>query len=740
MPLHVAQGAKLRGASQIIGVDTNPEKGENEKAFGITALINPHDSKDPIQQVIKNLTGGGADYSFECIGDTGMGWGLTVTLGVPKVKPEVTAHYGIFLTGRTLKGSLFGEWKPKSDLPSLVDMYTKKSSYVNGGHKNFHSNKGKGRFNQGQRPFNPRPQFYTQTHVLPTPTPGVLGQFPTSQYTSPSAPLFPTCQLCNSEGHTAPFCGSNPPARSKCHICGKTNHTTWYCFYNDNGPNFIGVGGFSQAPRMPSSSLGYSSAQSHHSQQSPMQAMHTVMQPSQPPSSQGLPQVWLTDSGATNHMTADLSTLSLATPYPTNETVQTANGEGLSVSCVGNSVIPTRVKPINLNSVLYDKATGRILYKGLCSNGLYPIPLASSHSVLTTTKLQPRAYLGQLVLSSTWHHRLDLVPHSKVIFQSLPLPRPSPPLPVVTTNNLIALPTSHDTTASDAFISPSNTPASSSLPSPLSITGASPSLSSIPVVPESNAGALSTDTLPLADSFQPDSMQIVLEVPPMNLHPMQTRSKSGIVKKKVFLTTLQESGGVDLSLVEPAAYKSALKVPVWLTVMKEEVDALHSQGTWSLVPLPPNKNLVGCKWIFKIKKHADGSIARHKARLVAKGFSQEPGQDYGETFSPVVKPTTVRIVLALAAHFGWPLRQLDVKNAFLHGILQEEVYMAQPPGFGDSHHPTLVCVEAQINSRPNAMLYQEETRFGHAKVHHMRLHTCHAKRHATPSKELLFRT
>jgi alcohol dehydrogenase len=138
--LSVAQGAKIRGASQIIGVDTNPEKAEDAKAFGITEFLNPNDSNEPIQQVIKRITGGGADYSFECIGDTGMittalqsccdGWGLTVTLGVPKVKPEVTAHYALFLTGRTLKGSLFGGWKPKSDLPSLVDMYIKKEIQI----------------------------------------------------------------------------------------------------------------------------------------------------------------------------------------------------------------------------------------------------------------------------------------------------------------------------------------------------------------------------------------------------------------------------------------------------------------------------------------------------------------------------------------------------------------------------------------------------------------------------------
>ncbi|CAK7338652.1 unnamed protein product [Dovyalis caffra] len=138
--LSVAQGAKIRGASQIIGVDTNPEKCDIAKAFGVTEFINPNDCNEPIQQVIKRMTDGGADYSFECIGDTGMittalqsccdGWGLTVTLGVPKVKPEVSAHYGLLLFGRTLKGSLFGGWRPKSDLPSLVDMYMKKEILV----------------------------------------------------------------------------------------------------------------------------------------------------------------------------------------------------------------------------------------------------------------------------------------------------------------------------------------------------------------------------------------------------------------------------------------------------------------------------------------------------------------------------------------------------------------------------------------------------------------------------------
>ena len=126
--------------------------------------------------------------------------------------------------------------------------------------------------------------------------------------------------------------------------------------------------------------------------------------------------------------------------------------------------------------------------------------------------------------------------------------------------------------------------------------------------------------------------------------------------------------------------------------MDAEFQSLQKQATWSLVPLPPHKNVVTCKWVYKLKRHSDGSIARYKARLVARGYLQQYGMDYDETFSPVVKPATVRILLALAVQFGWELRQLDVSNAFLHGVLKEEVYMAQPQGYVDPAFPKHVCL------------------------------------------------
>ncbi|CAM8932959.1 unnamed protein product [Rhodiola kirilowii] len=115
--------------------------------------------------------------------------------------------------------------------------------------------------------------------------------------------------------------------------------------------------------------------------------------------------------------------------------------------------------------------------------------------------------------------------------------------------------------------------------------------------------------------------------------------------------------------------------------MHKEIQALETNETWSLTELPVNKTLVDCKWIFKVKFNSDGSIERYKARLVARGFTQVEGLDYHETFAPVAKMTTVRCLIAIAAAKHWPLHQLDVNNAFLHGSLDEEVYMKLPPGF-----------------------------------------------------------
>lgn len=125
--------------------------------------------------------------------------------------------------------------------------------------------------------------------------------------------------------------------------------------------------------------------------------------------------------------------------------------------------------------------------------------------------------------------------------------------------------------------------------------------------------------------------------------------------------------------------------------MQEEFDAFQAQGTWLLVPSPSNKNIIGCKWVYKLKRNPECTISRHKARLVAQGFSQEQGLDYTETFSPIVKHITVRLILSLATTNKWSLRQLDVKNILLHGELHEEVYMRQPPGFIDSKCPSYVC-------------------------------------------------
>ncbi|KAL5755730.1 hypothetical protein ACOSQ2_020476 [Xanthoceras sorbifolium] len=130
--------------------------------------------------------------------------------------------------------------------------------------------------------------------------------------------------------------------------------------------------------------------------------------------------------------------------------------------------------------------------------------------------------------------------------------------------------------------------------------------------------------------------------------------------------------------------------------MDEEYGGLIKNHTWTLVPPPPNCNIVGHKWVFRIKYNVDGSIS--KARLVAKGFHQTPGVDFSDTFSPVIKPSTIRVIFTLSATFDWKIQHVDVNNAFLNGELEELVFMEQPSGFTSSSHPSHVC-------RLNKVLY-----------------------------------
>lgn len=142
----------------------------------------------------------------------------------------------------------------------------------------------------------------------------------------------------------------------------------------------------------------------------------------------------------------------------------------------------------------------------------------------------------------------------------------------------------------------------------------------------------------------------------------------------------------------PNNVQEALADPKWKAAMEEEKRSLLQNGTWDYVDCPEGRKIVGCRWVFTIKYKANGEIERYKARLVAKGYSQTYGIDYTETFAPVAKINTVRVLLSLAANLDWPLQQFDVKNAFLHGELSEEVYMELPPGITvPESHGKKVC-------------------------------------------------
>ena len=124
-----------------------------------------------------------------------------------------------------------------------------------------------------------------------------------------------------------------------------------------------------------------------------------------------------------------------------------------------------------------------------------------------------------------------------------------------------------------------------------------------------------------------------------------------------------------MAMIEPNCYEEASKQEVWVKAMEEEVKMIEKNNTWELVNYPQGKDIIGVKWVYKTKLNPDGTIQKHRARLVAKGYSQQPRIDYNETFAPVAQLDTIRALIALTTQKGWNIYQLDVKSAFLNGVL-----------------------------------------------------------------------
>uniref|UniRef100_A0A2N9GBG4 Integrase catalytic domain-containing protein n=1 Tax=Fagus sylvatica TaxID=28930 RepID=A0A2N9GBG4_FAGSY len=545
---------------------------------------------------------------------------------------------------------------------------TQSSFYVHN-----YQNRGRGRNNNHRG----RGRFSSNNHSNAS-TQGNT-QFSNNQYPSSNAFTQGNAQFSQN------FQGKSENSRPLCQICGKLGHQALDCYHRMD---------FAYQGRHPPARLAAMASTSNSSQ---IQAGET----------------WLTDTGATDHLTSNLDNLTGHTPYQGHDQVAVGNGQAIPIKNVGTenlmccrlsntfkasveNQLSQKIKILRTdcggeytsNEFNTHCASHGIIHHFSCphtpqQNGLVErkhrhviesaLTLLSnaglsitywSYAVSTAVHLINRLPTPTLSHQTPWemlfHKPPDLVhlrtfgclcfPYLRPYTTHKLQPRTTPCLflgyPTYSKGYICLDPHTHRVYISrhvlfneSEFLAHLSLPSQSS-PSPVNSSFDSTSCPSTaaplptpPSVPPLLSSTISAST---------------------NTHPMHTRSKNGIFKPKIFHTSIP-----DYTQTEPSTYLTASKFPQWCAAMHEEYSALQRQHTWTLVPPPCGKNIVGCKWVFKLKRNSDGTISRHKARLVAKGFHQQHGIDFAETFSPVVKPPTVRLILALAVTYNWPLRQLD---------------------------------------------------------------------------------
>ncbi|GKC00551.1 retrovirus-related pol polyprotein from transposon TNT 1-94 [Tanacetum coccineum] len=253
---------------------------------------------------------------------------------------------------------------------------------------------------------------------------------------------------------------------------------------------------------------------------------------------------------------------------------------------------------------------------------------------------------------------------------------------------------------------PSPSSPRSPISSPSSVSHLSPTSQTSPESSNGQPSPVSTTSIPTPPPpTPPPPPPPITRQRPANLHqnPKQRVPYNPSANHATVLPT---------TITEPTSFTVANNSPEWRQAMKEEYDALMKNGTWSLVPRASNTNVVDGKWVYSLKQDKNCAITRYKARFVAQGFRQQPSIDFHETFSPVVKSTTIRAVLSLAVTNDWPLRELDIQNAFLYGNLKEQILeLLQSADLSNCNHVSSPMVTSSSLSLDDSTAFSNPVKY-----------------------------